>query len=1022
MPGKGEVGKLHVKVIPDLSRFADDLKKKLKKIQKQVGELEVEFKADVNLNEESLKKAKEKVEKTDAKVDTSVVLEQRTLQALKQKIQNIKSEVNVRADLSEEQKQKLKQQLDGLRSKINLSTRPQDLAKIKNDVRLAAKDVKAEISASERSMQQVKHSLAALKADIPVDAKLSKSAKAELKKRIESIHNKIDIDAHLSEESKKKLKHELKKLDGKATVNADLDDGKARFDLKRLLRPRKLTINVHLGKAALARALAQIKALAGGNIFENIGRNLNDMLRNLDTAAVKFATLGTAIGGIISVAGGGIGIISSLAVGLAKATPALLALPGVMGAAGAGVGIFIAAMKDAKEVLEDLKPQFEALQASISTSFWDQAAGSIRNFATNAIGALSPIITEVAAEMGVMTAAVAEAANNHIPGFERSLTYLRDALSVGGAGAAAFTNGLLTIGEVGAKYLPEIAVWANNLAFSFEAWATKAAESGKMDQSIRSAARAFGTLKDIVVDLGGIIGGLFKAMAAGSAPIDSIAAALDKANKAVNGPLFQSTLTQVFSAMGEAAGHAFAGVGSLGEAFVSLAPTLSVILPLIGQIIEVGLKGISTALQDPAFQEGLIQFFEGVLQAVQALAPAMPSLAQAFGAVASVMGTLLAAVAPLVATLIEQLAPVFTQLAVLLTPIIQQLGELLMPVIQALGPILQELFTQLAPIINELLAALVPLIPPIVEAITGLLIPAFQLIGTVVQALMPIVTVIFNTIAGVITAAMQVIQGIINVVLGIIKGDWSLVWEGIKQIASGFWNFFVTAWTGFGNMIVAIAKAAWALLGNAISAGWELIKSGASAAWNGITSAISSAVSSVVNTVKGLPNSIKNIFSNAGRWLWDAGKKVIQGLIDGLKSKFSSVANSLKSLTSKLPSWKGPEAVDKTILRKAGRLVMQGFKEGLEETYGDVRDSLTGFTSDLTVDVAPKMAANVTGDYSKAVKQTGGENKTVGGRLVPAENRGHGTVVNITNNYPQQQRDSKTRDDVADGIRLAGAL
>ena len=72
-------------------------------------------------------------------------------------------------------------------------------------------------------------------------------------------------------------------------------------------------------------------------------------------------------------------------------------------------------------------------------------------------------------------------------------------------------------------------------------------------------------------------------MAAGSAPIDSIAGALDRANQAINGPLWQGTLTSIFSSMATAANLAFQGVGSLGTAFVSLAPTLSTILPLIGR-------------------------------------------------------------------------------------------------------------------------------------------------------------------------------------------------------------------------------------------------------------------------------------------------------------------------------------------------------------------------------------------------------------------------------------------------------
>ncbi len=646
MTGKGIVGKLGVKVIPDLSKFADELENKLRRIQKQVGDLDVEVNAEVDVDEESLKKAQEKVRRSDSKMPVEPDLDAGSLTKLKAKLRDLKAELKVNPNLSEQDKKRIEQKLDDIRTNVHLSADKTDLAKLSREVKGAAGGIKAQLTLNKRSVADIEQKIKSLKAQIDASPKLNKAAKAAIEKDISKIRSIVDVHAHLSEEQKKKIKHELNKLDGKATINADLDDGKARFDLKRLTRSRWVDINVRLGKASAARVAAQLKALAGGNVFESIGRNLNDFLRNLDTASVKIGTVATLIGGAVSVLGAGLGVLSSVGVGIAKATPALLALPGIFGGAAAGAGVLIAALKDAKTVLGDLSPAFEGLQKQISSSYWGQAAQPIRDFANTAINELSPALSAVATHLGSMTAAIATAASGHLPGFQQSLTYLSQALSLGSTGAAAFTNGLLTMGEVGAKYLPNIAQWANDLALSFEKWAIKSAESGKMDQSIRAAAKAFGTLKDITVDLGGIIAGLFKAMANGSAPIDSIATALDRANAAVNGPLFQSTLTSLFSSMSVAAGKAFEGVGSLGNAFVSLEPTLSKVLPLIGETLKTALEGIATALENPAFQDGLVSFFSGLLTAVQALAPAMPALGEAFGAIATVAGTLLAAMPP----------------------------------------------------------------------------------------------------------------------------------------------------------------------------------------------------------------------------------------------------------------------------------------------------------------------------------------------------------------------------------------
>lgn len=946
MAGKGTVGKLSVKVVPDLSQFASKLRKDLKRIQKQVKDLELTFDANVQLDKESLKKAQEQVARTDARMQAGVDLKEGQLEALRKKIQQIKSEVKVNAKLSEEQK--------------------------------------------------------------------------------------------------KKIKHELNKLDGKATINADLDDGKARFDLRRLTRSRWVDINVRLGKASVARVAAQLKALAGGNVFESIGRNLNDFLKNLDTAAVKIGTVSTLIGSAVSVIGSGLGVFASLSVGLAKSTPALLALPGIFGAAAAGAGVLIVALKDAKTVLEDLGPAFANLQTQISGAYWEQAAQPIRDFANVALQELSPALQSIASNLGSMTAAIAGAAGGHIAGFQQSLTYLSQALAIGSTGAASFTNGILTMGEVGAKFLPSIAQWANNLAASFEQWATKAAASGKMEESIRKAAQAFGTLKDITIDLGGIIGGLFTAMANGSAPIDSIAEALDKANKAVNGPLFQATLTDLFSSMGKAASSAFQGVGKLGEAFVSLEPTLGVILPLIGETLRTALTGIATALENPAFQDGLANFFNSLLVAVQALAPAMPALGEAFGAIATVAGALLEAIAPLVAQLVEGLAPIFQQLVPILVPVIEQLGAALLPVIQALVPVIAEIIAQLAPIISEYLPQILPPLVSLIQMLAAALIPAIQLVGKVLQWLMPLAMNIWNTIVATTTGAIQVIKGVLQTVMAVIKGDWSGAWNGIKTIGEGVWNILAGLVKIFGSTIENYTRAAWnsvwnsikstcnsitstvsgaiSWVRNLISNGWSYVRSITSSMWSGIVSTVSSWVNSMMSTVRNIPINIQNVFSNAGSWLWNAGKNVIQGFINGLSSMFSAVQNKLSSLTSYLPSWKGPAPVDRVILKDAGQLVMQGFINGLESQYGAVRKSLQGFTEDLQKDVAPHIAASVSASFEKTKPAKDRLNSIAKSTIQGERSRQQGGSVTIVNNYPQAQRDSKTRDDVADGIRLAASI
>lgn len=265
---------------------------------------------------------------------------------------------------------------------------------------------------------------------------------------------------------------------------------------------------------------------------------------------------------------------------------------------------------------------------------------------------------------------------------------------------------------------------------------------------------------------------------------------------------------------------------------------------------------------------------------------------------------------------------------------------------------------------------------------------------------------------------------------------------GISQIASDIWNAIKFAFQAFGATLGGLATAAWNYIWtvvinfcksilstvtgwinsvrNFFSNGWSYLKSLTQSAFSSLVSTISTWLTNAINFVRNFPNSIKNLFSSAGSWLISAGKNIINGLINGLKSMFGSVKSTLGNLTSKLTSWKGPEPVDKVLLTPAGELIMKGFIKGLESQYGAVRNSLTGLTEDLakpatiglSADVQPLQAKASTGRPAPESSSSGAFDKS----------NQSGATINITNNYPQAQPDSKTRDEVAQGIRLAAIV
>lgn len=117
--------------------------------------------------------------------------------------------------------------------------------------------------------------------------------------------------------------------------------------------------------------------------------------------------------------------------------------------------------------------------------------------------------------------------------------------------------------------------------------------------------------------------------------------------------------------------------------------------------------------------------------------------------------------------------------------------------------------------------------------------------------------------------------------------------------------------------------------------------------WDSVRNGIVTKTTSLISWVRGIPGRILGALGNLGSLLLGAGGRVIQGFIDGLRRGFDNVKRELSRLTSLLPDWKGPRAVDERILYGPGRIVMGGFRRGLVDGLGEVRATLGVGTAGL---------------------------------------------------------------------------
>ena len=161
-------------------------------------------------------------------------------------------------------------------------------------------------------------------------------------------------------------------------------------------------------------------------------------------------------------------------------------------------------------------------------------------------------------------------------------------------------------------------------------------------------------------------------------------------------------------------------------------------------------------------------------------------------------------------------------------------------------------------------------------------------------------------------------------------------------------------------------------LGAALTAAWHAIEAGARAFARGVTAAFWA----VIHFITGIPSKILEEFKNAGKWLYDVGRKIITGLWDGMKAVFWDVVHWGEGLYDKITGWihfsGGP-------LYEVGQKTMSGFAAGLQSNLHLARGVVAKSMSGLSVTGGSFAMGAVSGSFA------GGPSGGSGGATVKHE-------------------------------------
>jgi hypothetical protein len=233
---------------------------------------------------------------------------------------------------------------------------------------------------------------------------------------------------------------------------------------------------------------------------------------------------------------------------------------------------------------------------------------------------------------------------------------------------------------------------------------------------------------------------------------------------------------------------------------------------------------------------------------------------------------------------------------------------------------------------------------------------------------------------GLISIALAVLLGPIGLFIAVainMATHWKAIWNGmypivimalhlIEDALNLTWGF-IKLWA---DEIVAFLTISWSVISNVIRIAWDVIvgifkvfidilTGNWTAAWNAFVNifiqfynAIKNIVGDVFNAISDLVKQIINFFAGASRWLIDAGKQIIEGLIHGLKEGAKAIYDVVKGIAHDVLGFFGSLfglGSPSYITHGYGVDLMQGMTDGINEgAKGSVSAATTAAGNVLT--------------------------------------------------------------------------
>lgn len=906
--GRGQVGQLSIRVLPDTRKFKEDLRKALKRIERTVS----------------------------ATVQVGAELSRGSALKLKREIAALDAEMKVKAtvDDADEALRELGKKADRARVQVPVTVGGVDRAwqtRLKRQVEDAAKAVEVTIPAGvdgERMRRDLRDRIALLEASMNVSVPADVHAAAEWRANVERMVEEIEA-----------MRPELH-------VDPVANHALWRAQLALMLRDRDMWVNVRARTVGTTNLLSRYSGFAP---MQRMTSEFYELISEMDQAMPRLVRQVTVLGTVAAATGAALSNLLVLGADLARIGSLGLVAPALLGGIGVSAAALAWSLKDAKDYIDDVIDQYNILKALTSEGFWSTAEAGVRAFSNAVMPLAQEHMPRLAAELGKIPGAAAaafatpEGQNSLARFFENTRAALANMVD----GFTALTSALLRLVDAGSAYLPRLGAAFTAQMERFDAWTARITSDGSFERWVENGITALKGLWAVLGQTIGIFGALsMAARSAGGASLNDLAAGLERVNTALRGPAWQGALTTVFKGAHDAMGNLGPAMQALGDAFINLAPTLSRVMDLATQIATVAIVGIAEALQDPVFTSGLESMLEGALEGMQAFAPAFTEIAKHMGHILELAGIMAEAFGPLLAEALIAFTPVIPALTDAIAALVPVLTEGLLAAVEFLAPLVVAVVTAISdwvqanPALAAALLAVIGALGLLISAVVSIIsfvAPIIGAIATIVGAVGTVGAAALLAAAGWALAIGLIIGALVALVAAVIVyWDEIVAWwnAGLEQMGIDTergWQGVLDWWhEGMGSMQQQ-AKDGLAEIGRWWSESWDTMGQKLSEAWSGFTESVAVGMVDVVEYFAGLPGRITEALGDLGGTLMEAGSSMMGGFLNGLKSKWGEVKGFVKTVAPWVENNKGPISYDRTLLVPAGLAIMGGFNDALRK-------------------------------------------------------------------------------------------